>query len=124
MFVFGVVLLLDVALPTRTEPLRVDRHTSNNAGARIDTSYALHFVGGQLGSCSVGYAAYTKLKDGDAVVVQSTKLLKNCLRITQDEVVVESNRYWKLFALFGACALILGASGWIKSTEERGVQLF
>jgi len=86
LFVVGVVLLLDIGLPTRTEQLRVDQHTSQTQtdyratrspdSRWADTSYKIHLVGGRLSSCSVGYSTYSSLKDGDAVEVQSTKTLQ------------------------------------------------
>jgi hypothetical protein len=132
MFIAGVVLLLDIGLPTSLETLQVDQHTSSvdrSTSSGIDsrwadTSYTLHLIGGRVSSCSVGYSTYAKLKDGDTVGVQATKLFKNCIRITRAEEVVEAEKHWKLFALIGGCILIAAAIGWLKTNDEGGVHLY
>jgi len=126
MFIAGVVLLADIVLPTGVELLQVDKHTSsterrpiNGTDARwADTSYTLHFIGGAVSSCSVGYSAYGKLKDGDAVNVKATKLFKNCVRISKDEEVIQSDKYWKIFALIGGCLFIAAAFGWVQRDDD------
>lgn len=131
MFCFGVILLIDTGLPTRQEDLRVDQHTSSRtherAGGRdatwADTSYTLHLVGGQASSCSVGYAAYGRLKDGDTVGVSSTKLFKNCIRITQGAEVIEANKYWRILGFIGGCLLIAAAFGWVEQDEDGAFRL-
>ena len=75
-------------------------------------------VGGVVSSCSVGYAAYGNLKDGDRVEVQSTQLFKTCFRLTRGEEVIEANKYWKLFALICGGLLIALAVGWLKSNDD------
>jgi len=132
MFIAGVALLLDIGLPTTIESLQVDQHTSRDgdrqhggfSGRWADTSYTLHFIGGRVSSCGVGYSAYTRLKDGDKVEVQETKLFKNCIRISRGEEVIESDKHWKLFALVGGCLLIAAAIGWLETDDEGGVRLF
>src|SRR5438045_1906553 len=129
-FIFGVVLLLDIGLPTRTEQLHVDQHTSQtqtdyrstrSGDSRwADTSYKIHLVGGRLSSCAVGYSTYAALKDGDAVEVQSTNLFKNCIRITRGTETIESDKHWKLIALVGGVVLIAMAVGWLISDDEDG----
>lgn len=130
MFIAGVALILDIALPTRTEQLQVDQHTSQTpTGYRAnrggdshwaDTSYKIHLIGGVLSSCSVGYSTYGKLKDGDQIEVKSTRLFKNCIRIARREELLESDKYWKLFALICGGLLIAVAVGWLKSDDEDG----
>ena len=127
MFIVGVVLLIDIGLPTSTETLSVDRHTSSrerlsNGGwsARwADTDYTLHFIGGRVSSCSVGYSAYGRLKDGDAVDVQATKLFKSCIRIAKGGEIIESDKYWKILAFGVGAVLIAVALGWLRSDDER-----
>lgn len=126
MFVVGVIVLVDVGLPTSAESLQVDKHTSsterratNGSDARwADTSYTLHFVGGKVSSCSVGYAAYGKLKDGDKVDVNATKLFKSCIRIAKGEEVLESDKHWKIFAVVGGLLLIAAAFGWVQRDDD------
>jgi len=131
MFIVGLVLLLDAGLPTKTESIQVDRHTSRlenrttgsgHAGG-ADTSYTLHFLGGRVSSCSVGYSAYNKLKDGDTVEIRATKLFKTCVRIAQGAEVLQFDKYWKLMRLIGGCLLIAAAIGWIKSEDEGGIRI-
>ncbi len=130
MFVMGLVLLLDAGLPSKGESLQVDRHSSsvehhtNSSGhaGGTDTSYTLHFVGGRVSSCSVGYAAYNQLKDGDTVDVRATKVFKTCVRIAQGEEVLQWDKYWKLMGFIGGCLLIAAAIGWIKSEDEGGIR--
>jgi hypothetical protein len=131
MLIVGIVLLLDILLPTSTESLQIDQHTSSteqrpSAGTNArsaDTSYTLHFAGGRVSSCSVGYSAYWKLKDGDTVVVQATKLFKNCIRITRGEEIVQANKYWKLLALIGGGLLVAAAIGWLKTEEDGSLRI-
>lgn len=123
LFFVGVVLILDIALPTRTEQLRVDRHTSQprsdtESSSSADTRYDIHLVGGAVSSCSVGYSAYGRLKDGDVVEVRSTQLFKDCIRIARGSELIEVSKYWKLFALICGGLLIASAVGWIKSGDD------
>ena len=131
MFIVGVALLSDIGLPTTVESMQVDQHTSrendrqhgNGSGQWADTSYTLHFVGGRVSSCGVGYSAYTQLKDGDKVDVQTTKLFKNCIHIARAGEVIESDKHWKIFALIGGCLLIAVAIGWLQSDDDGAVRL-
>lgn len=130
MFAGGIALILDIALPTRTELLRVDQHTSYTETERrststgtatlADTSYKIHLAGGVLSPCSVGYTTYEKLKDGDAVEVKSTKLFKNCIRIARGDEVLDSDKHWRLFALIGGGIMIAVALGWLKNDDDDG----
>src|SRR5450432_544941 len=131
-FIVGLVLLAEVGLPTSSQSLQVDQHTStvshrssNGINSRwADTSYTLHFVGGRLSSCSVGYSAYGKLKDGDTVEVQATKLFKTCIRITRGDEVVEADNHWKLFEIIGGLLLLAVAIGWINTENDDGVRFW
>jgi hypothetical protein len=128
LFIAGVALIADIGLPTRSEQLQVDQHTSRTQtdyratrggdSRWADTSYKLHLIGGKLSSCSVGFSSYSRLKDGDTVNVQSTKLFKNCIRIARGEEVIESDNHWKLFALIVGSLLIAIAVGWLKGDDD------
>jgi hypothetical protein len=132
MFIAGVALVLDIGLPTTAESLQVDQHTSHEGGTQqggvngrwADTSYTLHLIGGRASSCGVGHSAYTRLKDGDKVDVVTTRLFKNCIRISQGDEPIESDTHWKLFALIGGCLLIAAAIGWLQTDDEGAVRLF
>lgn len=125
-FIIAILLLSDSGLPPRQEDLRVDQHTRSvernhqSRGAWADTSYKLHFVGGHLGSCSVGYFAYTGLKDGDAVLVRATRVLGNCLEIRRGNEIISSEKYWRLVELVIGLVFLAMVFGWIKSDDEDG----
>lgn len=116
-FVIGVMLIADIAMPTRVEQLQVDRHTSASKRT-ADTDYTLHLVGGAVSSCSVGHATYNRLNDGDRVEVQSTKVFRHCIRLAQGDDVIEKYHHWQLFV--GACGLLLiaVAVGWVRSGDD------
>ncbi|WP_457445877.1 hypothetical protein [Roseateles sp. P5_E4] len=122
--IVGLVLIADTGLPTRVEQLRVDRHTSSfksdqrGAGAG-DTSYTLHLAGGVVATCSVGFALYTRLKDGDSIEVRSTKLFKSCIRISQGDEVFEDDKHWKYIGLLFGALLIAAAFGWLRSDDDE-----
>lgn len=48
------------------------------------------------------------------------KALQNCIRIARREELLESDKYWKLFALICGGLLIAVAVGWLKSDDEDG----
>ena len=124
LFIVGLVLIADTGLPTRVEQLRVDRHSSSyntdhrGTGAG-DTSYTLHLIDGVVSTCSVGYALYTKLNDGDGIEVRSTRLFKKCIRISQGSEVLEDDRYWKYIGLVFGALLIASAFGWLRSDDDE-----
>jgi hypothetical protein len=130
----GIAFLLDAFLPTRVESLKVDLHTSriiynhhhqiwmnNHIG---DTKYTLDFVGGRMSSCEVGYAAYSKLHDGDAVEIQETRILKKCIIISKDGEVIESNKFLKYIEILIGCVLIAFGMGWLKADNDKDFFFF
>jgi hypothetical protein len=126
LFIIAILSLSDSGLPPRQEELRVDQHSSfvehnhQPHGAWADTTYKLHFVGGHLSSCSVGYSAYTGLKDGDAVAVRSTRVLGNCIEIRRGGEIISNSKYWRWFGLAIGLLFLAMAFGWIKSDDEDG----
>ncbi len=128
LLIVGAVLLADIGLPTRTEQLQVDQHTSQTqADFRAtrsgdsrwaDTSYQIHLVGGTVSSCSVGYSTYANLKDGEGIEVQSTRLFKTCIRLARGTAVIEENRHWKWYALAIGGLLIAFGIGWLKGDDD------
>ncbi|PTT86750.1 hypothetical protein DBR42_13075 [Pelomonas sp. HMWF004] len=124
LFIAGLVFLADAGLPTRTEQLQVDRHTSqtkrdNRSAASSDTSYTLHLVGGSVRNCSVGYALYTRLNDGDRIEVRSSRVFKQCVRISQGEDIVEDDKYWKLIRLIIGGLMLATAFGWLRGRGDE-----
>lgn len=123
LFIAGLAFIADTGLPTRVEQLRVDQHTSyskndpHGPGAG-DTSYTLHLIGGVVAKCSVGYAIYTRLKDGDGIEVRSTRLFKSCIRISQDDDVIQDDKHWKYIGFLFGALLIASAVGWLRSDDD------
>jgi len=123
LFIVGLALIADTGLPIRVEQLRIDRHTSHtqadDRGFKTgDTSYTLHLIDGVVSSCSVGYALYTRLKDGDSIEVRSTRIFRNCIRISQGDDVMQDDNYWKYVGLIFGALLIASAVGWLRSDDE------
>lgn len=120
-FIAAVVLLLDVLLPTRIESAQVDRHSSFTQrdvnpenGRRLPSShtdYKLHLAGSQISSCKVGHSVYTRLQDGDALEVRSSRLFKACIEITHGHDVLPINKHWRLLELGGSVLAMLVAFG-------------
>ena len=122
LFIAGLVFIADAGLPTRTEQLQVDRHTSQtNRDNRsvASTSYTLHLVGGSVRNCSVGYALYNRLKDGDRIEVRSSRILKRCVRIAQSEEVIEDDGHWKFMGLIIGALMIASAFGLLRGRGDE-----
>jgi hypothetical protein len=123
-FLFGLVLLVDTGLPMRVETLQVDRHSSRvdndrrTASPNADTSYTLHLIGGHVASCSVGYGAYSRLADGDAITVHATRLLRNCVRLEREQEVIEAQTHWKWFTGAAGLVMLAVAVGWLRSDDD------
>lgn len=126
LFIMAILMLSDSGLPPRPEDLRVDRHSSHVEhnhqphGSWADTTYQLHFIGGRLSSCSVGYAAYNGLKDGDAVAVRASRVLGNCIEIRRGSEIISSGKHWRLFELLAGLVFLAMAFGWINNDDEAG----
>lgn len=120
LLLIGLALISDTGLPIRKETLQVDQHTSSGGArhAAADTSYTIHLVGGQVSSCDVGYSAYTRLQDGDSVVVKSTRLFKSCIQIDKDSEVISNDKYWRIIGFVIGCLLIATAFGWIDYNDD------
>jgi hypothetical protein len=118
MFLAAILVTANVLLPNRQERVRVDGHSTSEShersahqGDRTSIDYRLRFAGGSIGSCSVGYSAYNALKDGDEVLVSTTRVFKSCTRITRDgEAIIPTGGRWAGLAL--AAFLFAGAFGW------------
>ena len=77
-------------------------------------------VGGEVGSCSVGYAVWQRLKEGDAIRVQSARPFRQCVRVTRDDEVVEATRHWRWIAWVIGGVLIALAIGWLRADDGDG----
>lgn len=111
-FLLGTSALLDAALPTKVQAMRVDGHDSYDDAQTMDTDYKLRLVGGNTGYCDVGLRAYRGVRDGDAVEVTTSALYKQCARITRSGAPVHERPYWRLHSLLAGIVLIGSALGW------------
>ena len=112
-FLIAILLAIDAFSGERTETLHVDRH-SRTTNWRHDDTYRLHWVGGRVDSCEVGWSAFNALNDGDEVSVDTSRVFKSCDGIRRgDEVIARANVHkWLMLA---PIALLLAASfGWIR----------
>jgi hypothetical protein len=109
----AILLAIDAFSGERTEALRVDRHQRVSRWHRED-DYRLHFIGGRVESCAVGWPAFNALADGDEVTVDTSRVFKSCDGIRRgDEVVAEAHlRRW--FLLVPMLILLAAAFGWIQ----------
>lgn len=74
-----------------------------------------------MSKCSVGHALYKRLEDGDSIEVRSTRIFKNCIRISQGDDVMQDDGHWKYIGLVFGALLIAAAFGWLRSDDdERG----
>ena len=111
---FGALLAFDALLPTATQTLKIERHSVSSSTKGRGGSYNIEFDNYRVSSCSVGRQNYYALKDGDEVVVKSTCLLKHCIKIEKDGVVVSSKGFWRLLGILFGAGFIAYGIGWIK----------
>ena len=112
-FLIAILLAIDAFSGERTETLHVDRHT-RTPNWRHDDSYRLHFVGGRVDSCEVGWSAFNALNDGDEVVVDTSRVFKSCDGIRRGDAVITQARFRKWFFLVPMLILLAAALGWIR----------
>jgi hypothetical protein len=113
----AILLAIDAYSGERTEVLRVDRHT-RSTGWHHDDRYRLHFVGGRVESCEVGWSAFNALDDGDEVTVDTSRVFKSCDAIRRGgETITESHlRRW--IVLLPMAILVAAAFGWIRFERD------
>jgi len=111
--IVAALLAIDAFSGGRTETLHVDRHTQFSHWRQAD-DYRLYFVGGRVESCGVGWSAFNALRDGDEVVVDTSRVFKSCDGIRRgDEVIVRPSLH-KWFVLIPMAILLAAAFGWIR----------
>ena len=116
----ALLLAIDAYSGERTETLRVDRHTLAQASRwRRDASYRLHFVGGRVESCEVGWTAFNALNDGDEVSVDTSRVFKSCDAIRRGDETISESHLRKWVVLLPIAILLAAAFGWIRF--DRGV---
>ena len=112
-FLIAVLLAIDAFSGERTETLHVDRHT-RTANWRHDDSYRLHFVGGRVDSCEVGWSAFNALNDGDEVAVDTSRVFKSCDGIRRGDEVIARPGVHRWFMLIPIALLLAASFGWIQ----------
>lgn len=123
-FLIALLLAIDAFSGQRTEALRVDRHTQA-AHWRKGDEYRVHFVGGRVESCDVGWSAYNALADGDAVSVDTSRVFKSCNAIRRGGDVVSPANPHRWIVLLPIALLLAAAFGCIRferriDDDERG----
>lgn len=116
--IFGVLMLLDIILPRATHSASITSHTTSSARRGHGTNYKLHFNSVRNSNCTVDQASYTKLKDGDEVVLQDTRLLRRCVKIERNGELVYNFAYWFLFGLLIGIVSIIYGLGLVKLRRE------
>jgi len=111
--IIAILLALDAFSGERSETLRVERH-SRSARWHRDDDYRLHFAGGRVDSCKVDGPAWSALRDGDEVIVESSRVFKRCdgIRRSDEAGARPGVRRWLI--LLPIALLLAAALGWIQ----------
>jgi len=119
----ALLLAIDALCAERTETLRVDRHTRVSRWHQGD-DYSLHFVGGRVESCEVGWSVFNALEDGDLVSVDTSRVFKSCDGIRRGDDVISRARAHRWLLWVPMAILLAAAFGWIRFErrydDERG----
>jgi hypothetical protein len=114
----AILLAIDAFSGERTESLRVDGHTRTTRWQR-DDDYRLHFSGGRVESCNVGWSAYSALRDGDEVSVDTSRVFRTCDGIRRGDESITRAHLHKWFLLLPMALLLAAAFGWIRFERDR-----
>ena len=109
----AILLAIDAFSGERTETLRVDGH-SHTTSWRHDDRYRLHFAGGRVESCEVGWSVFNALNDGDEVSVDTSRVFKSCDGIRRGDEAISQSHARKWFVLVPMLILLAAAFGWIQ----------
>jgi len=118
-FLIATLLAIDAFSGERTESLRVDRHTQVARWHQGD-GYRLHFAGGRVASCDVGWTTFHALADGDDVTVDGSRVFKSCHGIRRGSEVLMSPRATRWLTLLPIAMLLAAAFGWIQFERRVG----
>lgn len=114
---FGALLALDALLPTVTQTLKIEAHSVGSSPKSHSKNHYIHFNNYRLDKCSVSQKNYHALKDGDELVVKSTRLLKHCINIEKNGSEVGRKEFWRLLGLVLGAVFISYGVGWFKPEQ-------
>jgi len=115
----ALLLAIDAFASGRHETLRVDRH-ARVANWHRDDEYRLHFAGGRVESCDVGWSAFHALADGDVVSVDSSRVFRSCAAIRRGDDVVSPPNPHRWIVLLPIALLLAAAFGCIRFEGRVG----
>jgi hypothetical protein len=122
LFLFGVgcVALADTFVAPVTESVVLDLHTQFTRRA-LGTNYTLHFGRSRTGSCSVGCGTYRALSDGDELLLTTTRIGRECVKIERhgEEILRDAHwRWWRVLVAVVFFAAAFGKVQWSSSSDS------
>jgi len=116
-FTLSFILIADSFLPANEFHYKIDRHRITDEGL-FAKNYQLMLINGPVKSCSVGYSAYTAVKDGDSVIVKSSRIFRACWVINFDGQVIYRESYGRLLLFILGLGAFAVACGWKNSEDD------
>ena len=113
--VFGITFLLDGFLPTKFESVQVSQHVDSYSLFSRNKVYKIEFSNSRVGNCSIPYATYNRVKDGESLDIQESLLLKECIQIKSGDKIIRSEIDRKLVHLIGGLLAIAFGFGILKT---------
>jgi len=116
-----VVCLLNVVLPPSTYSGSISKLHSEPAQINLlarnrGPVYIADIDGERPGTCRMPFAAFTKLKEGDRVQAKVSRVFRDCVEITSNDVAVDAGEgaNWRIgysfpVLIFGLISLYLFA---------------
>ena len=117
----GATLVFDGGLPTISQDVHIDEHSSNTRISVADSGNEVFFSDGRVTSCKVDRSGYQSLHDGDVVTVRSSRLTNQCVRLFHGDDLMVKSRWWKLRDLGGGVLCFLIFIGVIFGNAEIGL---
>jgi len=117
----GCVALADAFVAPVTESVLVDLHTQSTRRT-LETRYTLHFAQSRTDTCSVGYSTYSALSDGDEVLLSTTRIGRECIKIERQGQVILRDTHWRWWRLLAVALFVLAALGrgsWSSHSDSR-----
>lgn len=113
----GLFFLGDGLLPPVVHTLRL-----NDRNAHI-ANYELRFADAPY-RCKVNHDVYSRLQNGDQLIVSSSKLAGDCLHIRRGEESLFRSKYLRLWHGIFGLLLIAAACGLLRTDDDGGVVLW